>query len=107
MTSDWSFEQRARVRSPESETVREHRARLAEEERKKAQQRELELFEEHSDVNSPEMRIQAWERRHQLQMPLDSSHPVLDVIAVATRLTLDQVCEAQRARSTRRTSRAT
>jgi hypothetical protein len=65
----------------------------------------LELVEEHSDVNPPDMRIRAWERRHQLQMPTASSHPILDVIAVATRLTLEQVQDAQRARASRRTSK--
>jgi hypothetical protein len=38
-------------------------------------------------------------------MPTASSHPILDVIAVATRLTLEQVQDAQRARASRRTSK--
>jgi hypothetical protein len=102
MSSNWSFEHRTPVRLPESETVREHRARIALEDRKKAEQRELELAEQRSDANSPEARIRAWERVHQLKMPTDQSHPILDVIAVATRLTLAQVQDEQRARATHR-----
>lgn len=102
MTSEWSFEQRMPLRPHDSETVREHRARIAEEERKKAQLREVELAEQRSDANTPEMRIRAWERMHQLRLPTGVGHPILEVIAVATRLTLEQVRAEQRARAAHR-----
>jgi hypothetical protein len=38
---------------------------------------------------------------HHLRLPSDPKHPVLDVIAIATQLTLDDVLEEQRARSAR------
>jgi hypothetical protein len=72
------------------------------EEREKQDRRRLELAEQQSNLNSPEMRIRAWEKVHELRMPTDAAHPILDVIAVATRLTLEQVQEEQRARSARR-----
>jgi hypothetical protein len=34
-------------------------------------------------------------------MPSDPAHPILDVIAVSTRLTLEEVREEQRARAAR------
>lgn len=101
MTSmPWSFEKAPPAAS--SEIVREHRARIALEEREKADRRQLELAEQRSSLNSPEMRIRAWEKLHALRLPTDATHPVLDVIAVATRLTLEQVQEEQRARAARR-----
>jgi hypothetical protein len=38
-------------------------------------------------------------------MPSDPAHPVLDVIAVSTRLTLEEVREEQRTRAARAASR--
>ncbi|HKT74750.1 MAG TPA: hypothetical protein VJQ47_17830 [Steroidobacteraceae bacterium] len=74
---------------------------LAEEEFEREKRRNLQLEEQRSDHNPPEQRIRAWERAHGLRMPVDPEHPVLDVIAVATRLTLAQVQEEQRLRATR------
>jgi hypothetical protein len=76
--------------------------RLLLEERERAHQRHLDRAEQISDLNSPEIRIRAWEKLHGLRLPSDPAHPVLDVVAVSTRLTLDQVHEEQRARATRR-----
>lgn len=74
---------------------------LAEEEWEREQKRSQLLAEQRSDVNPPEHRIRAWEQAHGLRMPLDPEHPVLDVIAVSTRLTLAQVQEEQRLRAAR------
>jgi hypothetical protein len=98
----WLFENGTAPRPTASEIVRDHRARIALEEREKAERRRLELAEQQSNLNSPEMRIRAWEKVHELRMPTDAAHPILDVIAVATRLTLAQVQEEQRARAARR-----
>jgi hypothetical protein len=95
----WFFENGTAPRPTASEIVKDHRARLLTEEREKAERRRLELAEQRSDVNSPEMRIRAWEKVHALRLPTDPNHPILDVIAVSTRLTLEQVREEQRARS--------
>lgn len=100
--TSWSFENGTVSRTAASEIVREHRARIALEERERADRRQLELAEQRSDLNSPEMRIRAWEKVHELRLPTDATHPVLDVIAIATRLTLAQVHEEQRARAARR-----
>lgn len=89
-----------------NEIVRTHRERLAMEENARAQQRRLELAEQRSDRNSPEVRIRAWEKLHGLRLPSGSAHPILEVIASGTRLTLAQVQEEQRARQAERTASA-
>jgi hypothetical protein len=88
-----------------SEPIRTHAERLALEELERAQRRRLELAEQRSDLNPPDVRIRAWEKVHALRLPGDPSHPVLDVIAIATGLTLAQVQDEQRARGALRTAR--
>ena len=78
--------------------------RLAREEYERSEKRRQELAEQRSELNPPEVRIRTWERIHQLRMPSDPAHPILDVIAVSTRLTLEEVREEQRARAARRAS---
>jgi hypothetical protein len=81
--------------------VRTHGERLAHEESERAEKRRRELAEQRSDLNSPDVRIRTWEKLHQLRLPSDPAHPILDVIAVGTRLTLAEVQEEQRTRSAR------
>ena len=78
--------------------MEDHRARLAREEHERAQQRLLELEEQRSDLNSPRVRIRTWEKLHGLRLPANSAHPILSVVAAATRLTLAEVREEQLAR---------
>jgi|SRR5579863_9969906 len=56
-------------------------------------------IEQSSELNTPAMRIRAWERLHRLTLPRGPAHAVLNVVANATRLTLEQVREEQRRRS--------
>jgi len=98
----WLMENGTASRRTVGETVREHRERIALEEREKAQRREEQLADQRSDLNSPEMRIRAWEKMHALRLPTAATHPILAVIARETRLTLEQVHEEQRARAAHR-----
>jgi len=85
--------------------INDYRARRALEEEERAQRRRIDLEEQRSDLNPPKVRIRAWEKVHGLRMPADSTHPILEVIAGDTRLTLAEVREEQQARiaeSTRR-----
>ena len=75
--------------------------RLAREEYERSEKRRQELAEQRSELNPPEVRIRTWERIHQLRMPSDPAHPILDVIAISTRLTLEEVREEQRMRAAR------
>jgi hypothetical protein len=78
--------------------------RLTAQEYERAEKRRQELAEQRSDLNPPHVRIRTWESVHQLRMPSDPAHPILDVIAASTRLTLEEVREEQRARAARSAS---
>ena len=81
--------------------VRDLAERLAHEEQERAEKRREELAEQRSDRNPPDVRIRMWEKLHQLRLPSDPAHPILDVIAISTRLTLAEVQEEQRTRTAR------
>jgi hypothetical protein len=79
----------------------EHR-RLEQEARRAA-----ELIQQTLVTNSPEARIRIWEQRHQITLPRNPEHQLIDVIADATALTRAQVLEEQRLRAeVRATTRA-
>jgi len=75
--------------------------RLAHEEYERAERRRRELAEQCSELNPPDVRIRTWEKIHQLRLPSDPTHPILGVIALSTRLTLQDVQEEQRTRAAR------
>lgn len=54
--------------------------------------------------NTPEMRIRVWERLHGLELPARAGHPLLEVVAKDTELSLQQVQEEQRQRTAARTA---
>lgn len=80
------------------ELATDYRVRLAEERAEADERRRVELLDLSATTNSPEARIRAWERAHGLTLPRDAAHPVLNSVAAATRLTLEQVREEQRRR---------
>jgi hypothetical protein len=100
-SSSWSFANNADWRPTERGVMTDYRARQAHEEYERAQQRRLELAEQHCPLNAPDVRIRAWEKVHGLRLPADSAHPILDVIATGTQLTLAEVRAEQRARALR------
>ena len=69
------------------------------EQNEEAERAQRARIEQSSELNTPDMRIRAWEKLHRLTLPRGSAHAVLDVVARATRLTLEQVREEQRRRS--------
>ncbi len=88
-----------------SELLRSHSEMLAAEAAARAAKRNVELEELRSELKSPEQRVRAWERVHALRLPLDSNHPILDAIAIATRLTMEQVLAVQRSDAAQRVGR--
>ena len=88
-----------------SDLTKAHAERLAEEAFQRAQQRQLDLADQRSAVNSPDVRIRTWERVHALRLPSDPEHPVLDVIAFGTGLTRAQVQREQQARVAQQAAR--
>lgn len=91
---------------PIVDIIRTHAERLALEAEERLHQRQRALAEQSSTANPPDVRIRAWEKVHALRMPGDAAHPVLDVIAYGTGLTLEQIHEEQRVRLALRTKRS-
>ena len=89
-----------------SELITTAAERRALEALERAQRRRVELAEQGSDLNPPDVRIRAWERVHALRLPSDPRHPVLRVVAIGTGLTLEQVRDEQRARMGQQTARS-
>jgi hypothetical protein len=83
------------------ELLIDFRRRLELDEEARVEQRRLDIAEQTLEPNIPGVRIRAWEKVHALRMPSSPEHPVLNVIAVATQLSLAEVHEEQRIRSRR------
>jgi hypothetical protein len=95
---------RQRPGTPEDDVLLDYRERRAIE----ALEREAAKRQDHAEQclaeNSAGMRIRAWEKLHQLRMPSTPSHPVLQIIAAATQLSLAEVQDEQQLRIARRAS---
>ncbi len=83
------------------EMLIDFRQRLELEAKERAERRRINMAEQTLQSNAPSARIRAWERLHELRMPLSPEHPVLNLIAAATQLSLAEVNEEQRLRSAR------
>lgn len=91
---------------PIVDIIRTYAERLALDAEERLHQRQRALAEQSSTANPPDVRIRAWEKVHALRMPGDAAHPVLEVIAYGTGLTLAQIREEQSARLALRTKRS-
>jgi hypothetical protein len=69
----------------------DYRIRLALEQEHADERHRLAMSELTATTNAPDARIRAWERTHGLSLPRNAGHPVLNAVAAATRLTLEQV----------------
>jgi len=96
--TSWPFAKDTTPRRNAVDVINDYRARLALEEQERAQRRRLDLDEQRSQLNPPNVRIRAWEKVHGLRLPSDADHAILEVIAADTRLTLADVQEEQQAR---------
>jgi hypothetical protein len=81
------------------ELLIDFRRRLELDEEERVERRRLDIAEQTLEPNIPGVRIRAWEKVHALRMPSSSEHPVLNVIAFDTELSLADVQEEQRIRS--------
>jgi hypothetical protein len=97
----WRFATPADKVRTRQEILTDYRTRMAVQEEARAQQRRLDLAEQCSDANPPEARIRTWEKLHGLRMPSDPGHPILDIIAIHTRLRAREVQAVQAERSRR------
>jgi hypothetical protein len=98
----WPLAKDTDPRPKEREGPGPFRVRSELEKEERAYQRQAALAVQRSELNPPDVRIRAWEKLHGLRLPSDSAHPILEVIAVGTRLTLAEVQAEQCARASRR-----
>ncbi len=76
----------------------DYRARMLRERAEAQERREHALIEQRSEANTPEARILIWERLHEIDLPANPAHRLVQVIARQTGLTVDLVREAQQER---------
>lgn len=77
----------------------DHRARIERAQLEAAERREQSLIDQRSADNSPDTRVRAWEKLHQVRLPKDPAHSVLRVVAKQTGMTLADVQDVQRQRA--------
>lgn len=78
------------------------RARLVQQQAETAERRKVDLAEQSSRLKSAEERIRIWERIHEVTLPRDPAHRLVEIIATNTGLTDEDVREEQQRRATRR-----
>jgi hypothetical protein len=76
----------------------EYRVRIAREQAERSARRQQDLDEQTSLHNTPFQRITWWERLHALYLPRDPQHPLLEVVAKQTGLSLEQIQHEQQRR---------
>jgi hypothetical protein len=81
------------------ETPEAYRKRLGLFEAEAAERRRRQVDEQCSPLNTPSIRIRAWERLHRIVLPSDSRHRLIGVIAANTGLSTDEVRAEQQVRA--------
>lgn len=92
-----------RPSTPSSEDpMMDFRARLAHSQAEAAERRRLDLADQSSRLKTAEERIRIWERIHEVTLPRDPAHRLIEIIATNTGLTDADVREEQQRRATLR-----
>jgi hypothetical protein len=78
------------------------RARLIHQQAEAAERRRLDLAEQSSRLKTAEERIRIWERIHEVNLPRDGGHNLVEIIAVNTGLTQADVRDEQQRRAAAR-----
>jgi hypothetical protein len=81
-------------------TASDFRAAAQRAEQDRAHSRRQQLASQASAENAPDVRIRIWEQLHALRLPIAADHPLLQVIAVQTQLTVRAVKDEQQRRRT-------
>ncbi len=91
---------------PQSQTsedpMMDFRARLVHQQAEAAERRRTDLAEQCSRLKTAEERIRIWERIHEVTLPRDPAHRLIDIIAANTGLTDADVRDEQHRRATLR-----
>lgn len=83
------------------------RARLMHQQAENAARRKVDLAAQSSRLNSAEERIRIWERLHEVNLPRDPAHRLVEIIAANTGLTDADVRDEQCRRAAVREARLT
>jgi hypothetical protein len=75
------------------------RARLVHQQAEAAERRRMDLAEQSSRLKTAEERIRIWERIHEVTLPKDPAHRLVDIIAANTGLMSSDVHEEQQRRA--------
>jgi VIT1/CCC1 family predicted Fe2+/Mn2+ transporter len=75
------------------------RARLVHQQAEAAERRRFDLAEQSSRLKTAEERIRIWERIHEVNLPRDTAHNLVEIIAANTGLTEAEVREEQQRRA--------
>ena len=73
------------------ETNADYRRRAEELQAEAAERRQQQIDQQSSPLNTPSVRIQAWERLHEVRLPRDPAHRLVNVIAANTGLSVAEV----------------
>ena len=77
----------------------DYRARLVHQQAEAAERRRHDLAEQSSRLKTAEERIRIWERIHEVNLPRDTSHRLVEIIAANTGLTDADVRDEQQRRA--------
>src|SRR5271170_6152973 len=88
--------------SPGEDPMMDFRARLVQQQAETAERRKTDLAEQSSRLKSAEERIRIWERIHEVTLPRDPAHRLVEIIATNTGLTHSDVRDEQQRRATLR-----
>jgi hypothetical protein len=87
------------VPPPGDDSMMDFRARLVHQQAEAAERRRHDLAEQSSRLKTAEERIRIWERIHEVTLPRDSAHNLVEIIAANTGLTEADVREEQQRRA--------
>jgi hypothetical protein len=88
--------------SATEDPMMDFRARLVHQQAEAAERRRLDLAEQSSRLKTAEERIRIWERIHEVTLPKDPAHRLVDIIAANTGLMTADVHEEQQRRASLR-----
>ena len=88
--------------STPEDPMMDFRARLVHQQAEAAERRRMDLAEQSSRLKTAEERIRIWERIHEVTLPKDPAHRLLEIIAANTGLMSSDVHEEQQRRATLR-----
>ena len=80
----------------------DYRARLVHQQAEAAERRRHDLAEQSSRLKTAEERIRIWERIHEVTLPKDPAHRLVDIIAANTGLMSSDIHEEQQRRASLR-----